>query len=140
MHETNAQGELSFKCDFCLSPWTDDRPMVELFVDEMHRAAGDPDPGVVQDPWQETLADPPHPCGLPTCGGPWAAYSDRTSRSPHLRDQLFIPSAGSIIVIVVIVIVIVIVIEKMIVLIIVVVIIILVIIIEEVIFIIVFIV
>lgn len=29
MHETNANGELSFKCDFCLSPWTDDRPMVE---------------------------------------------------------------------------------------------------------------
>jgi len=29
MHETNEAGELIFRCDFCLSQWSDDRPMVE---------------------------------------------------------------------------------------------------------------
>lgn len=29
MNETNADGNLVFKCDFCHSPWDDQRPMVE---------------------------------------------------------------------------------------------------------------
>lgn len=29
MHETDAQGDLVFKCDFCGSGWDEDRPMVE---------------------------------------------------------------------------------------------------------------
>ena len=29
MHDQDAQGSEFFKCDFCLSPWAEDRPMVE---------------------------------------------------------------------------------------------------------------
>lgn len=29
MHDESAQGNDFFKCDFCLSPWSEDRPMVE---------------------------------------------------------------------------------------------------------------
>ncbi len=29
MHDTNAEGNEFFKCDFCHSPWAEDRPMVE---------------------------------------------------------------------------------------------------------------
>jgi hypothetical protein len=29
MHDTDAQGNEFFKCDYCLRPWAEDRPMVE---------------------------------------------------------------------------------------------------------------
>lgn len=29
MHDPSAQGNDFFKCDFCLNPWAEDRPMVE---------------------------------------------------------------------------------------------------------------
>ncbi len=29
MHDESAEGNAFFKCDFCLSPWSEDRPMVE---------------------------------------------------------------------------------------------------------------
>jgi len=29
MHETNDQGEMLFRCDFCRTRWSDGRPMVE---------------------------------------------------------------------------------------------------------------
>ncbi|TVS07564.1 MAG: hypothetical protein EA423_03830 [Phycisphaerales bacterium] len=29
MHDPNAEGNAYFKCDYCLSPWSEDRPMVE---------------------------------------------------------------------------------------------------------------
>jgi len=29
MHDPNAEGAEFFKCDFCASPWSEDRPMVE---------------------------------------------------------------------------------------------------------------
>ena len=29
MHDPSSEGAAFFKCDFCASPWSDDRPMVE---------------------------------------------------------------------------------------------------------------
>lgn len=29
MHDNDAEGNAFFKCDFCTSPWDEDRPMVE---------------------------------------------------------------------------------------------------------------
>lgn len=29
MHDPNAEGNAYFKCDYCRSPWSEDRPMVE---------------------------------------------------------------------------------------------------------------
>jgi len=29
MHDEHAEGNAYFKCDFCQSPWSEDRPMVE---------------------------------------------------------------------------------------------------------------
>ncbi|HLO41980.1 MAG TPA: hypothetical protein VK176_13220 [Phycisphaerales bacterium] len=29
MHDETAEGNAFFKCDFCLKPWAEDRPMVE---------------------------------------------------------------------------------------------------------------